>query len=67
MEHVETQEFAETLMNPTPHTSLLGKDSRVGGNVGLRLLMGGEKLLPPCLGKWCISSALVIVILLNEI
>ena len=41
MEHVETQEFAETLMNPTPRNSLIGKDSRVGGNVGLRLLTGG--------------------------
>jgi len=45
MDHLETQsdqEFAETLMNPSPRNSLIGTESRVGGNFGLRLLTGGE-------------------------
>ena len=41
VEHWKTQsyqEFAETLMNPTPRASLLGAESRVGCNFCLRLL-----------------------------
>ena len=53
-EHMETQsdqEFAETLMNPTPRASLLGAERRVGDDFGLRPLWEGRNIfpLPHCL------------------